>query len=156
MKIQFVALGLLAFSGLTWSVQANIAPARFTGSGIVARSETGIRMQRAVVDIVWGMPCELTATFEMVNSSGASKDMRMGFPMPSGEFESRPTTVPDDLTITFDGVPADVTPPGGGTANRTGSGHSPFALRATAARDHFLVIATLIGLADPWMPRSVM
>jgi hypothetical protein len=91
MKIQFVALGLLAFSGLTWSVQADIAPTRFTGSGIVARSETSIRMQRADVDIVWGTPCELTATFEMVNSSGTPKDMRMGFPMPSGEFESRPT-----------------------------------------------------------------
>ena len=118
MKIQFVALGLLAFSGLTWSVQADIAPTRFTGSGIVARSETAIRMQRAVVDIGWGMPCELTATFEMVNSSGTSIDMRMGFPMPAGEFESRPSTVSDDLTITFDGVPAEVTPPGGGTEDR--------------------------------------
>lgn len=71
-------------------------------------------MQKAAVEIDWGTPCKLTATFEMVNSSDAPQNIRVGFPMPSSEFAPRPSQAPDDLTMTFDGEPAPVTPPGAG------------------------------------------
>lgn len=100
---------------------ADISPTQFVGSGIVARPETNVRMEKAVVDIVWGAPCQMTATFRMVNSSSEPQSIRVGFPMPgmqtgfrwtaSGEPDLSAVKAPEGLSITFNGKPAQMTAP---------------------------------------------
>jgi len=113
MKKACILLRLIAASALgAFSARGDISPTQFVGSGIAARSESTVRMEKATVEIVWGTPCSLSATFKMVNSSAAPQEIRVGFPMPAGEEDApTPTKAPQDMTITFDGEAATVTPP---------------------------------------------
>jgi hypothetical protein len=100
------------------AVRGDISPTQFIGSGIAARSESSVRMEKATVEIVWGTPCSLSATFKMVNSSEQPQTIRIGFPMPGGEDTPAPTKAPEDLTISFDGEAAVVTPPSASKEDR--------------------------------------
>lgn len=107
-----VSLALVAALMLALAARADIAPTQFIGSGIASRSVSTIRMEKAAVEIDWGTPCRLTATFRMVNASATPQEIRVGFPMPgSHSFISLPTKAPDDLVMTFNGEHAVVTPP---------------------------------------------
>lgn len=99
-------------------VRGDISPTRFIGSGIAARTESSVRMEKATVEIVWGTPCSLSATFKMVNSSERPETIQVGFPMPGGEDTPAPTTAPEDLAISFDGEAAVVTPPSASNQDR--------------------------------------
>lgn len=102
-----LALLLLSTSLLALlPTRADIAPSTFVGSGIVPRSGSSVRMEKATVEIVWGTPCLLTATFRMVNASKDSEEIQVGFPMPYG-----PGGSPHKLSMSFDGQAAMVTPP---------------------------------------------
>jgi hypothetical protein len=97
---------------------ADISPTRFVGSGIAPKSESSIRMEKADVEIVWGTPCSLAATFMMVNPSMADQELTVSFPMPAGDEDEPPRKIPDALSISFDGQAAAVTPPGTGKEDR--------------------------------------
>jgi hypothetical protein len=102
----------LSLVGLVATVRADISPTQFIGSGIAARSATAIRMEKAKVEIEWGMPCTLSANFTMVNSTGAPQKIRVGFPMPAEQVSGlAPIEVSANLTMTFDGKNGRVTPP---------------------------------------------
>ncbi len=106
--ILFVVVGACA--------HADISPTEFIGSGIAPKSGSSVRMEKAKVEIVWGTPCSLAATFTMVNPSATDQELSVGFPMPAG---AEPTTrTPDALSISFDGEAAAVTPPGTGEEDR--------------------------------------
>lgn len=98
------------------SAYADISPTQWTGSGIAPQSHSSIQMQKAEVEIVWGTPCMLSATFTMVNSSPTDQELTVGFPMPSDE--DMPAKVRDPLAITFNGEAVVVTPPDTGKADQ--------------------------------------
>jgi hypothetical protein len=89
---------------------ADVSPGKFIGSGIAARSDSDVRMEHAKVEIAWGLPGTVTATFSMVNPTSSPQLVTVGFPMPRGEVPG--ASAPDPLTITFDGTAASITPPG--------------------------------------------
>jgi hypothetical protein len=88
---------------------ADISPTKYVGSGIVAQLDADVRMESAKVEIVWGTPGTLSATFLMTNPTSRPQALTVGFPMPRGD-ESDPRA-PDPLTISFDGVEAAVAAP---------------------------------------------
>lgn len=95
---------MLAWLGAT-SVSADIAPTAFNGSGIKPISATGIRMASAKVDIEWGLPCKMSAIFEMENKTSQAIDIALGFPVSlPANLRSRDAL---DFSMSFDGVPAD-------------------------------------------------
>lgn len=69
--------GYVAASLYAW---ADIAPTRFTGSGIVPDDEPDVRMESADVTIRWGHPSSLAAEFVLINESGG-KTLTLGFPV---------------------------------------------------------------------------
>ena len=60
---------------------ADISPTEYAGTGIVPVRAPGIRMVSAKVDINWGMPCTLSATFVMENATSNAVDVQLGFPL---------------------------------------------------------------------------
>jgi hypothetical protein len=75
---------------------ADIAPAQFVGSGITTTEDTSIEMKSAVVEIIQGNPCKLSAQFQMQNRAAEEKEVTVGFPMP-------PFDAPKKLMMTIAG-----------------------------------------------------
>ena len=96
---------------------ADISPTQFVGSGISAKSDASVTMEKAKVEIVWGTPCALSATFTMVNSSSEPKALTVGFPMYFNE-EAPATKALDPLSLSFDGEAGMVSPPSKGSEER--------------------------------------
>lgn len=110
---------MLALSAATAVlVRADIAPTRYFGSGIAAGSGSPVRMERAAVEIVWGTPCTLTATFVMANAAGAPQASDVCFPLPADEGQPPPAAAPEGFSLAIDGRPVAVTPPGAGPEDR--------------------------------------
>ena len=105
----FSVLILLCLAPLT----ADIAPTQFIGSGIVPQTNTVIRMEKADVEILWGTPSSLLATFTMVNPSSESQTLEIGFPItrefPFGIY--KPGMQPEPLSMAFDGIDGAVVAP---------------------------------------------
>ncbi|MGC4071209.1 MAG: hypothetical protein QM760_01550 [Nibricoccus sp.] len=109
--IKFLAVaGLLSLFQLA-PLFADIAPTEFVGAGIKPTGNTVVRMEKAVVDIVWGTPCSLTATFTMVNPSNEPQKLEIGFPVMPGLVFENPGMKPSPLSIAFDDAEATVEPP---------------------------------------------
>lgn len=91
--------------------RADLAPTRFVGSGITSSipAISSVRMEKAEVEMVWGNPCSLSATFTMVNPTPTAEELHVGFPMP--RLPRRFSGHPDPLSISFDDIAAVVTPP---------------------------------------------
>jgi hypothetical protein len=75
---------------------ADIAPTQFVGSGISTMENSSIEMESAVVEIIQGSPCKLSAQFQMQNRAAEEKEVTIGFPMPT-------YNAPKKLTITIAG-----------------------------------------------------
>jgi hypothetical protein len=77
----------LSFSALTLAllfsstVLADIAPTQFKAAGVASLQAAGVRMVSAKVDIVWGLPCTLTAVFVMENETKQPVEVDLGFPL---------------------------------------------------------------------------
>jgi hypothetical protein len=89
---------LTASASVSWmqSSLADIAPTQFVGSGISTMEDTSIEMESAVVEIIQGNPCKLSAQFQMQNRAAGEKEVTIGFPMP-------PYDAPRKLTMTIAG-----------------------------------------------------
>ncbi len=100
--------------------RGDIAPTSFIASGVHLEQSSSVRMQRADVDIAWGTPCTLSATFTMINESAAAEDLEVGFPMPTPDEDrfGRPNAAADPLSISFNGQPVDVTASGASDTDR--------------------------------------
>lgn len=90
--------------------RADISPTEFIGSAVVPKAGTPVQMLKADVEIVWGTPCTMTASFVMLNPTTVDQPVVVAFPMPGGEYMHVGES--DPLTITFDGKAANITPPG--------------------------------------------
>ena len=113
--VEYVALPLirifLAICALFAAapVRADIAPTEYVGYGISPVKANGLRMLSAKVDITWGSPCTLFATFVIDNPTSKSAKVQLGFPIQrifSGRLQNY---LPEELTFAFDGVPVQST-----------------------------------------------
>ena len=101
--------GIIAIFVLFFSVEspltADIAPTNYIGSGIEPAEDCDIRLVTAKVEIDWGTPCNLAATFVLDNETKDSKEVKLSFPidMPC-ELYSKYS---DSFTIAFDDSPLD-------------------------------------------------
>jgi hypothetical protein len=110
MRIQVGWIGSVLLLCTIALCRADISPTEFIGSAVVPKEGTPVQMLNADVEIVWGTPCTMTATFVMLNPTSTDQRVSVGFPMPGDKFVQH--AGPDPLTITFDSVPAEITPPG--------------------------------------------
>jgi hypothetical protein len=86
---------------------ADIAPTTFAGFGIKPIEDCNIRLVTAKVNIVWGIPCSLSAVFELRNEDTNEIEINLGFPfaIPDSLNDSIVEKFLTDCSITFDGEP---------------------------------------------------
>lgn len=63
------------------SLHADIAPTSYTGTNVFPVHNTEVRMARADVRIVWGIPSTLQADFILTNDTSAEITLETGFPV---------------------------------------------------------------------------
>jgi hypothetical protein len=85
-------------------LSADIAPTDFKGGDIAPVGTSDIRLLSATVDIDWGTPCALSATFVLENGSPHAVEIPLGFPMVVG-FAPLPKRFEPNLLFVFDGAP---------------------------------------------------
>lgn len=86
-------------------LRADLAPVQHVGYGISPVKAKGLRMLTAKVDITWGSPCTLSATFVIDNQTSKPADIQLGFPIQRVYSVRLNDYAPDELTFAFDGVP---------------------------------------------------
>ena len=76
---------LLSAVSLVGVVDADIAPTSFAGGSIIPVDVSDMHFKDAFVQIQWGAPCQLDATFEIVSDRKEPTSMEIGFPV--GRYE---------------------------------------------------------------------
>jgi len=99
----FLAIGIALVLSVA-TARADISPTQYVGYGIAPVDAHGLRMVNAQVDIVWGDPCDLTATFVIQNSNATSTDIQLGFPIPHYRYYPAGNAL-KEIAFAFDGIP---------------------------------------------------
>lgn len=98
---------LAVFSLGSFDALGDIAPTEYVGSTVIPVDISGIRMEDAKVDIVWGTPCKLTARFVLNNGTTNPTEVHLGFPMLIPKYQRGVEKSWPGFKIAFDGALSD-------------------------------------------------